>query len=295
MSLPCFDIDLWLDRFPLGDEQDIDCQELGVQSGPRDIVFLEQMRAKASEKYDLGPDVPTDVFLWSLGLPPMPYCTKLGGAPYRSTSVPWPKGPDGKPLVFLAQFCFAESHDIVGNTPGEVLLVFSRGREIAFGIKRDYLYFEWHDIEPDVFIDDGQTALSSWTIPRVYGNRFRSCDYCSSVAGDAARDFIAEADPNCEYPEVYASSLCRVSGTKIGGCPHWKEPHEEAEKLNDARFLCALACFVPRFAQTYPFVNREAPISVDQFYEDEYAFKWAEDDVVINIFLDGEGKIHWRR
>jgi hypothetical protein len=50
--------------------------------------------------------------------------TKLGGLPYWPESRPWPKNWRGKPLSFLGQINFRDSTDIVGELPGEILVMF---------------------------------------------------------------------------------------------------------------------------------------------------------------------------
>ena len=63
--------------------------------------------------------------------PGAPECsvTKVAGLPYRAAGLPWPLTDDGRPMTFLAQFCFEESRDLVGKLPGDVLLIFAEDRQ----------------------------------------------------------------------------------------------------------------------------------------------------------------------
>src|SRR5262249_29999625 len=93
--------------------------------GPGSLAINEQLRAEAfADNHYRGARVATDVFVWQPGEPPNPATTKIGGIPYRSRSSPWPRDQAGKPVRFIAQLCFADSRDISGDLPGDVLLIF---------------------------------------------------------------------------------------------------------------------------------------------------------------------------
>ncbi len=86
-------------------------------------VELERERVGMPE----GSGIPTDIFLWGQGEPKDRTLTKVGGLPYWPFEKPWPEGEDGE-LVFLAQFNFVDSRDLVGELPGDLLLLFSDAR-----------------------------------------------------------------------------------------------------------------------------------------------------------------------
>ncbi|NQT13137.1 MAG: DUF1963 domain-containing protein [Planctomycetes bacterium] len=122
-----FRLEEWLDRLPLDDEYARSCGRFsGTEiTSPSDICINERLRAEVREQVDWGPAVPVDVFVMATGEPRDRHVTKIGGLPYRPASKPWPKSQDRQPMTFLAQFCFADSKDLVGDLPGEVLLVFA--------------------------------------------------------------------------------------------------------------------------------------------------------------------------
>jgi Domain of unknown function (DUF1963) len=103
-------------------------------TGPYEIAVLEQLRESSYANLPDIERVPTDVFIWSRGEPPHREVTKVGGLPYREAGKPWPMAPSGTPMNFVAQFCFADSCDIVPNAlPGDILLFFAEGDEWSPG------------------------------------------------------------------------------------------------------------------------------------------------------------------
>ena len=81
------------------------------------------------------------------GEPTDRHVTKIGGLPYRPAKMPWPTGQDGTPMSFLAQINFANSKDLVGELPGDVLLVFTPDSDGFI----ESLSFEWQPLAPNVF------------------------------------------------------------------------------------------------------------------------------------------------
>src|SRR5262245_52323890 len=110
--------------------------------GPASLAVNEQLRAEAfaGRRYR-GVRIATDVFVWARGEPPNPAMTKIGGVPYRPRSSTWPRNGEGKPVRFIAQLCFADSRDIFGELPGDVLLIF--GDDDALLVEPERLVFEW--------------------------------------------------------------------------------------------------------------------------------------------------------
>ena len=64
-----------------------------------------------------------------------------------------PRLPAGEPMVFFVQLCFADSRDLVGELPGDVLLIFTSDEH---GHTTDGLHYEWYPlgIEGLVTVDD---------------------------------------------------------------------------------------------------------------------------------------------
>jgi hypothetical protein len=90
--------------------------------GPYDACLVANLRQKITNLVVLGEPYPADVFILSHGEGTQD-CTKIGGLPFWRRHLPWPTC-SGQPLPFLAQFNFAESEDITGELPGDILLLF---------------------------------------------------------------------------------------------------------------------------------------------------------------------------
>ncbi|MEM6673876.1 MAG: DUF1963 domain-containing protein [Planctomycetota bacterium] len=88
---------------------------------PSDLLPWLRLR----ERFDLeyGAAVPCDLIFWGRGSGPNPRMTRIGGTPWLPKGAAWPH-LDGVPLGFLCQFNFEDSRDLVGDLPGDVLLVF---------------------------------------------------------------------------------------------------------------------------------------------------------------------------
>jgi hypothetical protein len=138
--------------------------------------------------------------------------TKVAGLPYRAAGVPWPLTHDGKPMTFLAQFCFADSKDLVGKLPGDVLLIFAAG-ETSYLPPDPYdnsLVFEWYPLGLRDLIPPPAIPLTEWMLQPHFGILRRTGD--DSLVGN----------PQGE--------------TKIGGEPAWIQADEDP----GGRFLCEL-------------------------------------------------------
>ena len=113
--------------------------------GPGSLAVNEQLRAEAlAGSCYRGSRIATDVFVWARGEAPNPAMTKIGGVPYRPRSLPWPRDGEGRRIRFIAQLCFADSRDIVGDLPGDVLLIF--GDDDALLVAPERLVFEWSSL-----------------------------------------------------------------------------------------------------------------------------------------------------
>jgi hypothetical protein len=166
-----FDIDEWLPRFPLRPEYDRFSGD--IITSPRHICNNEQLRKAAHDQFDWGEAVPMDVFIMAVGEPPNRHATKIGGMPYRPAKTPWPTGKDGKPMSFLAQINFADSRDLTGELPGDVLLVFTPDAH-------DYiesLHFEWQALGLTELISPDALPDQAWRPEPCYGHIYRTVSY----------------------------------------------------------------------------------------------------------------------
>jgi hypothetical protein len=118
----------------------------GAITSPYDLAVVEQLREEAvASGVRLKQRVPTDVFVFSQGEPDRREVTKVGGLPYWPAGRRWPCTVGGRPLTFVAQFCFTDSRDIVGDLPGDILLIFLDYECEAIDEKQA-LRFEWERI-----------------------------------------------------------------------------------------------------------------------------------------------------
>ena len=122
-------------------------------TSPFSIAIVEQLRAEglANKKYKT---VQTDVMVFAKGEPEKREMTKVGGLPYWPVTKPWPTTTDGSPMTFVGQFCFADSRDLVGDLPGEVLLVFIDGKRMF----EDSVRFEWMSLGDWPLIQNDDTS-----------------------------------------------------------------------------------------------------------------------------------------
>ena len=175
-------------------------------TGPFDIAVVEQLRQEALHGTDPGPAAATDVFIFGLGEAPRREMTKIGGVPYRSATLEWPRTDDGQPYSFVAQLNFRESRDLVTELPGDILLVFASEPLPRNGMA-DAFHFEWHSVGIDDLISAEDCPTSTWHFVPCYGLPYRTDDY------PEGRHCFAD------YKQGWL--LQEFEGTKIGGSPVW--------------------------------------------------------------------------
>jgi hypothetical protein len=153
----------------------------------------------------------TDQIFFVAGEPAERSVTKIAGLPYRAAGLPWPLTGDGRPMTFLAQFCFAESPDLIGKLPGDVLLVFAEDHQAYLPNPYDSsLRFEWYPLGLRDLIDSEEMPKVAWKLRPYFGVLYRTDD--EHLVG---------------HPE---------GETKIGGEPAWIQLDESP----GGRFLCEL-------------------------------------------------------
>jgi hypothetical protein len=144
--------------------------------------------------------------VWFVSGEPIDRCvTKIGGLPYRPARLAWPKAVDGTPLAFLAQICFGGSRNLVGDLPGDVLVVFVPDE--PDGIFTD-LYVEWFPL--------GLKHL---------------------IGPEMVPDAVSPFAPSYGFVQRRSESGRSHEGFKIGGIPYWIQQDEYRQE----RFLGALA------------------------------------------------------
>lgn len=217
---------------------------------PKDLATCLQLRWERWPD-DAAPNdsLPADVFVWAQGEPKNRALTKIGGLPYWPKDREWPN--DGDPMIFVAQFNFADSTDIVSSLPGKLLSVFVKDEEF-YG--PEYFHFEWVN-EASQLIEE--TPASGWWSSRpVFGQRYRTWD----------------------SPEfgIYQA-------TKVGGLPYVIQD----EISLPGTHLATLHSLSFSSDESHPFVNREAPLSRD---ENRWYFGIG-DVGSLYIYIDDEGNV----
>jgi hypothetical protein len=261
-----------------------------IISSPYDIAVVEQLRAETFAADPALERIPVDVFVWNLGEPTNRAVTHVGGLPYRAADKPWPLMPSGEPLTFVAQFCFADSRDIVPAIPGDILLFFAEGKEWRYrdevgydfswgdGDERDSApHFEW------VYLDDALPLItredapqSKWRINPCYAAIHRTWDYPTA-------DGFA-------YPAVYEHVPEVFEATKIGGIRPWRD-EVGPDELPGGEFLCSLSSIFPATDKAYPFLNVTEPISYDGSRASNMLM--IGDVGLINFFINSNGDLRW--
>jgi hypothetical protein len=147
---------------------------------PAHLCNIELIRKQYAKTKDLGPAVPVDLFLWSVAPSRKPFLTKLGGVPHRESGKPWPTDDSGEPYTFVAQFCFAESRDIVSDRiPDDVMLVFFEHAQSVY--EEQTIHVEWSSVELDSPMTAEQCPAPSFVVPQLSGHIYRTKEYPESV------------------------------------------------------------------------------------------------------------------
>jgi len=259
----------------------------GAITGPCDIAALEQLRDLS---YAHLPDlkrVPTDIFIWSFGETDQRMVTNIGGLPYRAASSPWPRSPSGVPLTFVAQICFADSHDLIPERPGDILLIFTEAKnwgsaeeplyDFMGNAEYDsYLLFEWVSFQDLPLVTRQHVPQTGLQITPCYATIHRTWDY-------------AEVD-GFAYPDVAEHIPPVIEATKIGGICPWSDydwvSYTEEERRD---YLCSLRSLDHEPGWPFPFLN------VSRYADlPECNLLKIGDVGLINLFLQKDGAIRWR-
>ena len=259
-------------RIYAANEFDADLQGEMVTS-PHDLFSVEVLRDRLALR--MGPAVPTDAFVFGRGEAPRRDGTKVGGLPYWPADRPWLKNGEGLPYRFLAQFNFADSHDLLAKLPGQVLLLLvEQGDEWLY--EPDRIHFEWLPLG----LAPITSFESSWIVNQgsaFYGAIHRSADY-------------PEASEKAEKCGIRSHhDLPIINGTKIGGLPHRISSFDF-----EGEFLCQLSSIQAAPYAPYPWVNDPAPL--DLTFGDRGIHGEANDFVFLDmgniyVFQDKEGTL----
>lgn len=285
-----FNLEEWLPRLPL----DLHLGKLNrfgeqlpfhgeIITGPNDLCRNEHLRQEMSDQMDWGPGVPMDVFVMADGEPGDRYVTKIGGLPYRPSSAPWPRTRRGDALTFLGQICFADSKDLVGELPGEVLLVFCRSQEEI----DDSLQFEWQPFGLTGLVTVAEIPQLPWTISPCYGNLCRVMSYPEAKRRPA---LDSQKYLTCRGIEVWSEFFLReYHATQIGTAPFYIQ----GDPCLPGRPLCTLSSVQPDQHSPHPWVNRAEPICPEGEHRWNDDYLMIADVGCIYISITDQGKLHY--
>ena len=291
MEIPEFDLERWIQEFPLNKvPPEHRCG--GSIVDPASIAVIEQIRRKASVRGELGPSVPTDVFVLGLGEPERRDLTKVGGLPYRPASAPWPLTRSGKPMTFWCQYRFTESRDIFVDLPGDILLVFVEDHTVSYGDPVDFVHFEWQPLGLTELVEPQNVPPPEWLFVTCYGVRHRTVDY------DVEQALASLAEVTPDFPvsdpmyKTWVEMIACLRGMKIGGRFPWLDRDLPDPALDlPGRPLCMLTAIVPSSIGRYPWINHPEPIS--SVLLDKASSLLLRDGFVFMVSIDDKMDLHW--
>lgn len=174
-----------------------------IITSPFDLYSVERLRDLHNLRK--GTRSPTDIFVFGQGTPKNRGVTKISGLPYWPKARAWPNDQDGNFMQFLAQVSFVDSKDIVGDLPGDILVIFVPQDNEDWLWETERVRLEWVKACDNDLIEELPTGIKPFSHSEWYGVIHRSEDYPDSLA--KARTLDVDQ----------AAKLVLTSGTKIGG------------------------------------------------------------------------------
>ena len=263
---------------------------------PGGAVSALGIRDALAQRVSPLPTRPCDAFVMACGDAGQSHWTRFGGIPHRPDGQRWPRSRSGSPLTFVIQFCLADSRDIVGETPGDVLLVFMDGDYLDCS-NPDSLQFEWQPLDIPNLSGVNPYPEAVWQQFTGFGMRIRTLDF-EDV--DKVAEFVtplAIASQNMRYLDIYydvlAKQFARIPGPKIGGLPLWYWESSASMLAHGDRFIASFGGFAAGWDSSWPWANRERPLSTEERLSTRNHVDFY-DGFVVNIFLGRDGCVKWR-
>lgn len=247
----------WIKKFPLNKMKKA-TDFSNTPTGPLPIAYVEQMRAAAKKAgKNLGKPVPVDLCIWKLGDSERRDVTKIGGVPFWPADEEWPIVKKrttytivkkGTPCTFVAQFCFADSKDILPKLPGDILSILADDDDYS-GIE-----IRWFKLKEKDLLPADKIPAQRWKIQPCHAVLHRTVEYPN------AHFELFEKYP---FPiDLWARRF--TAGSKIGGAFETRgelyDPDEEVlkrykehEKHLQKTFFCQLGS--TEATDRWPFVN----------------------------------------
>ena len=214
-----FNLDKWVTAFPLA-RLDKGTDVATALTGPLPVAYVEQIRAAVRKAGgDLGKPVPVDLCVWKVGDTKRREATKIGGLPYWPASEPWPNLGQRQPYTFVAQFCFADSKDILAKLPGDILSV------LAGGPDYQDLELRWFKLGEAELLPADKIPAPQWAIHPCHAALHRTAEYPEA-------DY--ELFEKYPYPmRLWAKKF--KDGSKIGGAWELRGELPDAADIDDAK------------------------------------------------------------
>jgi hypothetical protein len=264
-DLPVFDWDRWLPVLAQPDAGD----SIVSSTGPDFLCRAEWMRRAGRKISGLGNELACDVFVLGLGEPKRRDVTKVGGLPYRPADRPWPRSSKtGEELSFVCQFRVTESRDLLGETPGDILLVFSEWSGRCWAAEEGdppYCEWVWMDVKEEDLVRPQDIPQPRLAVPVCYTER---CRY-SDLVDEFAIDVLKQVWPLPEEPDwdenwdrwnfstrgELREGLCQLNVLKLGGTPFWSTPYIHLAQGTPGRFMASIPWIMDGAFCRYPWLN----------------------------------------
>ncbi len=213
---------------------------LNLTSAARLAAAERARRTLPMERYERRP---CDLFLWGIGPAPDPRITRIGGVPWLPRGVDWPD-LDGVVPTFLCQFDFRDSRDLVGELPGDILLVFVADEGSLLLNEPGSVGCRWvsADASETITADEMPEPSHPFEFVRAWGARYRTCDYLFEPGHD---------------DDEWIEEVCVLAATKVGGIPFSLQLDVE---MIEPGHLCQLVSLQACGGVRWPWTDHEAPM-----------------------------------
>lgn len=200
-------------------------------------------------------------------------------------------------MTFLAQYRFAESRDLVGDLPGDILIVFASDDSLfPFDQPQETLRFEWYPLGIEDLVTTDECPPPRWRFVHCHGVRHRTVDYPGVEAEDLFMRVVPHAARRKVPDDLVVRPLCCLYGTKIAGAPLWFNSGETASGPDSefcGRFLCSLSSIVPRRDEPFPWLNHPSPVRLDMSSFNDEVLLFCSNGFLLNFFIDETGRVTW--
>lgn len=277
-----FDIDEWLPRLPL--EERYGHYSAEIVTGPCDICQNEHLRSALFDKFDWGQAVPADVFIMAKGEAPDRHVTKIGGLPYLPSGQPWPTDKKRNPLLFVGQVNFADSLDITGPLPGDVLLVFCEWEDRCF----DGFQFIWQSVADVELTAADQLPTQPTELAPCHGHIFRTVNFpdAKEILPSESEEYVL-----LEGREVRESYLIReYQATQISRAPYYIQGVPDNFP---GQPLFTISSVDPSRLRPWPWINDAEVIPLKYSRNRGPDYLMMDDVGCLYVNIDESRKLHW--